>query len=423
MVCWKAMAAASASTALANSTRLPSPLSLTTRPPRRAAAGASRWFRCSRSRATVPLSSRPISRDDPTASAKRIAASRRCSRATGTSPFLHRIVECPGPLGNQAGWGLSRLRVNRVDFDPSAGGSALPKKAAGNVGRWRPRILQLIVGRRDPPAATWNAERDARMEFASLRSLMVAVLALAWAPHASAQDACQALADQIRRDGDPHLDTESPRTLKQALPGTFKPSPALAAALSELAGSGGDLLNLRHTGRGALHAAFTNAGSANCQNYVFFELAPDGRADEVTDPPIIVNGTDGRLMFCTGFGVWSAIGQLGGDPAFIAEIGRDQDEEVRLTPWRDHAWQQECHIAVHFTADFAVDEQYCKGIDCAMVGERARALAMQFDKDPGAFAQLPKVDDKSLALLSASEALPTFGKASRSLQGFSEDTV
>ena len=156
---------------------------------------------------------------------------------------------------------------------------------------------------------------------------------------------------------------------------------------------------------------------------MFFELAPDGRADEVADPPIIVNGTNGRLLFCTGFGVWSAIGQMGGDPAFIARIGSDQDEEVRLTPWRDHAWQQECRFAVHFAADFAVDEQYCKGIDCAVVSERARALAMQFDKDPGSFAQLPKIDDKSLALLSASAELPTFGKGSPSLQGFGEDSV
>jgi hypothetical protein len=261
------------------------------------------------------------------------------------------------------------------------------------------------------------------MEFASLRSLMFAVLALAWAPHASAQNACQGVADQIRRDGEPNLNTDSPRTLNQALPGTLKPTPALAAALSKLTGSGGDPLNLRHTGRGALHAAFTNEGSANCQTYVFFELAPDGRADEVADPPIVVNGSDGRLIFCTGFGVWSAIGQMGGDPAFIARIGRDQDEEVRLTPWRDHAWRQECRIAIHFAANFAVDEQYCKSIDCAMVGERARALVMQFDKDPGSFAQLPKVDNKSLALLSGSAELPTFGKASPSLQGFGEESV
>ena len=53
---------------------------------RQAAAGASRR---SKSCATVPLSSRPIIRDDPTTSAKRIAASLRCSRATATSPVLY----------------------------------------------------------------------------------------------------------------------------------------------------------------------------------------------------------------------------------------------------------------------------------------------------------------------------------------------
>ena len=261
------------------------------------------------------------------------------------------------------------------------------------------------------------------MKFASLRSSIFAVLVLTWTPHVSAQDACQVVADQIRGGGGPNFDVGSRRTLSQALPGTFKPTPALESALSSLAGSGGDPRNLRHTGSGALHAAFTGAGSANCQSYVFFEMTPDGRADEVADPPIIVNGRDGKLMFCTGFGVWPAIGQMGGDPAFIAWIGKDQDEEVRLTPWRDHAWQRECRIAVHYAADFAVDEQYCRGIDCAVVSERARALAMQFDKDPGPFAQLPKIDDKSLALLSASAELPTFGKGSSSLQGFGEDSV
>jgi hypothetical protein len=260
------------------------------------------------------------------------------------------------------------------------------------------------------------------MEFALLRSWTFAVLA-AWEPHALAQDACHVMADQIRRDGGTDLGTGAATTLKQAVPATFKPTPALESALSGLAGSGGDPLKLRHTGHGALHAAFTNEGSANCQTYVFFELAPDGRADEVADPPIIINGRDGKLMFCTGFGVWSAIGEMGRVPAFIARIGKDQDEEVRLTPWRDHAWQQECRIAVRYAADFAVDEQYCKGVDCAVVGERARMLAMQFDKDPGSFAQLPKVDDKTLALLSVPAELPTFGKDSRSLQGFGEESV
>jgi hypothetical protein len=261
------------------------------------------------------------------------------------------------------------------------------------------------------------------MRDASSPALWSAVLALAWAPHASAQNACQGVADEIRRDGEPNLNTDSPRTLNQALPGIFKPTPELAAALSKLTGSGGDPLNLRHTGRGALHAAFTNAGSANCQTYVFLSwqrtAGPTRWPIRRSSPTIATADCSSARVLASGpqSAKWVA------DPAFIARIGRDQDEEVRLTPWRDHAWRQECRIAIHFAADFAVDEQYFKSIDCAKVGERARALAMQFDKDPGSFAQLPKVDNKSLALLSGSAELPTFGKASPSLQGFSEDSV
>ena len=44
----------------------------------------------------------PIKREQPTTSAARIAASFRCSRASGTfSALLGRIVKGPGPLGNQ----------------------------------------------------------------------------------------------------------------------------------------------------------------------------------------------------------------------------------------------------------------------------------------------------------------------------------
>jgi hypothetical protein len=51
----------------------------------------------SRRRASVPLSSRPIRREKPTTSAARIAASLRCSRATGTAPgSLREIVEGEG---------------------------------------------------------------------------------------------------------------------------------------------------------------------------------------------------------------------------------------------------------------------------------------------------------------------------------------
>ena len=61
MTCCNSMAAVSASTAEPNSASTPSPVSLTMRPPRRATIGTTVCLRMARRRATVPLSSRPMS--------------------------------------------------------------------------------------------------------------------------------------------------------------------------------------------------------------------------------------------------------------------------------------------------------------------------------------------------------------------------
>jgi len=258
------------------------------------------------------------------------------------------------------------------------------------------------------------------MEFATSRWALIVLLAACWMPAAaSAQDACQSMAAQIRSNGLPPLHKSEPKRLKEVLPGNFRPSPKLRSELAKLAGIS-DVLDLRHTGHGGLHAAFTSEGSANCQGYVFFQLATDGGADLVADPPIIVNGRDGKLMFCTGFGVDSAIGEMAGVPAFIAEIGQDQDEEVRFTPWHDGAWQQECRVAVRFAAEFTVDESYCQGVDCNALSAWVREVVMRYDKNPGITEQLLKPDAKYLPLLSGPAELPTFGQSSLSLQGFGD---
>ena len=74
----------------------------------------------------MPLSSRPINRDDPTASAKRIAASLRCSRANSIpSDCSGEIVEANGQGSNEAASGtLPRAADDHVrywhaaDIDP-----------------------------------------------------------------------------------------------------------------------------------------------------------------------------------------------------------------------------------------------------------------------------------------------------------------
>jgi hypothetical protein len=259
------------------------------------------------------------------------------------------------------------------------------------------------------------------MEIALSRSALAALLVMCWMSLAGAQEACQPVADQIRRDGVPHIAPANQMSLKDAVPASFQPSPALRKALAGLAG-GRDYLSLRHFGQGALHSAMmAGDGSANCQSFVFFQVAPDGRAELIEQPPVIVNGQDGKLMFCTGFGVHSYVGEAGGEPAFIVDIDRDQDEEIRITPWRDGAWQKECSVAVHYDATFTVDERYCQGVDCEAFGAWAREIVMRYDKNPEIAAQLPKPDDRYTPLLSGQAELPTFGKSSPSQQDFADE--
>jgi len=60
---WMATAQSTASTALANSTRAPSPIRLTIRPPCAATRGSKRSAQSARSAASVAASSSPISRE------------------------------------------------------------------------------------------------------------------------------------------------------------------------------------------------------------------------------------------------------------------------------------------------------------------------------------------------------------------------
>ena len=75
----------------------------------------------------MPLSSRPINRDDPTASAKRIAASLRCSRANSIpSDCSGEIVEADGPGSNEAASGT------------------LPRAADDHVRSWHQADISLV---------------------------------------------------------------------------------------------------------------------------------------------------------------------------------------------------------------------------------------------------------------------------------------
>ena len=112
-----------ASTALANSTSMPSPVVLTIRPRCAATVGSSRDFLAALRRANTPSSSAPIRRLYPATSAAKIAARRRSTRLSATTaPEIGKSVprhQSTGPC--------SWARANAREWD---GPAVLPLRTA-----------------------------------------------------------------------------------------------------------------------------------------------------------------------------------------------------------------------------------------------------------------------------------------------------
>src|ERR1700712_247420 len=115
---WISTAQRTASTELANSASIPSPVVLTIRPRCSAILGSIKFARCFFSWATVPSSSSPINRLYPATSAARMAASLLSNRSLGTSSpdlaqlypestyeirSLYRAVQAYSPTGSSSG--------------------------------------------------------------------------------------------------------------------------------------------------------------------------------------------------------------------------------------------------------------------------------------------------------------------------------
>src|SRR5260370_42073508 len=191
-------------------------------------------------------------------------------------------------------------------------------------------------------------------------------------------------------DGVVHLAPRKEQTLNEALQGDFRASPGLVRALSALSGPAGYVTLYRFAGS-AVHAAAVVEGTAGCQRFEFFTVAPDGHADVVDAPDVIRNAKEGSMMLCGGFGSVGWTGDVGGEPVFVIEDGKNQREENTITPWPHDAWQQACTVAIPFRTPLTIDAHYCKDVDCAKGGAPARALAMPFDKDPDS---LPRAEDR-----------------------------
>ncbi len=234
------------------------------------------------------------------------------------------------------------------------------------------------------------------------------LLALAIASPAVAQQACQAVADGLR-SGTSALAYSPAQTIAkteaiETLRSQFHATPRLVEAIRRLAEYSYSV-SFQRFGSSSLHMAVALQGSAGCQFITFFATAPDGASDLVDAlPPILRDKPEGSMLPCSGAGSLAHAGTAGGAPAFVVDIGADQDEEFNITPWRDGAWQKACTVAIHYGATFTVADQSCEGVDCVKVSALARDLAMKFDSDP---KSLTRVKDPSPEFTGPAD-LPTF---------------
>lgn len=241
---------------------------------------------------------------------------------------------------------------------------------------------------------------------ASRPGRLLALVLVLVSPDVLAQQACQAVADGLR-SGTSALAYSPARTIAKAdavgtMQSEFHATPRLVEAIKSAAEFS---IDLERFGGSNLHMAVAVQGSAGCQYMTFFATAPDGTSDLIAEtPPVLRDKPEGALMPCSGAGSLAHAGTAGGQPAFIVDIGADQDQEFNITPWRDGAWQKACTVTVRYSATFTVTDRSCKDVDCAKLGDLARTLAMTFDRDPKSLPIAKSSDPE----LSGPRNLPTF---------------
>ena len=273
-------------------------------------------------------------------------------------------------------------------------------------------------------------------------------LALPLAGTARAQQACEAIAEQVRLlpadatfvfpmgtlaampGSAVHLGQSLERRAREAsalidiLRTRFRPTPELLKEAMEL-NYPGEFGTVWQIGRG-LHALEVAGGTAHCADFLFFVADPNGRATPVERPPA-ARRKDGEMRLCSGVGSEGLVGTVKGDPAFFLQEGKDQDYEIGVTLWKDKAWQPGCTVSLHFGAAFRIDERFCGTVDCGAAAEAGLSLAKRFDK------RLPeqeeaKLDAQELEAFramppSASKELPTFGSKSQPRDFGCDDVV
>jgi hypothetical protein len=176
-------------------------------------------------------------------------------------------------------------------------------------------------------------------------------------------------------------------------------SASLSDALARIASYGTGLAaNLSRFGQDTigLHMIDSDQGTAHCQVLLFFDVASDGNAQLVADPP----GVDPGQLCSTKSG---RAGEVLGTPAFIVTDERVPGNDIvtSVTPWQRNAWQTTCRIHFKFSDSFGVADRACSGVDCEKIEAEVLRLVERVDHKTPPAANEPPFDRETFERMKA----------------------
>jgi hypothetical protein len=188
-------------------------------------------------------------------------------------------------------------------------------------------------------------------------------------------------------------------TVEEHVRRSYQISPQLSDAFAQIASYGtgwaADLSRFGETKSG-LRMVQSAQGTAYCQVFVFFDVAADGSAQAIADPP---GAQPGRLCSTTS---GSAIEVLG-TPTFMVEDRKLPEDNVvvALTPWQRGSWQRTCRIAFKFSHVFRAADRSCRGVDCPRIEAEVLRQVERLDRQEPPSSSEPPVEREKVEKMTA----------------------
>ncbi|MFZ0640612.1 MAG: hypothetical protein WA020_07585 [Candidatus Acidiferrales bacterium] len=211
----------------------------------------------------------------------------------------------------------------------------------------------------------------------STGTLAAAALFAAQTPNVSL---CEGIATQIRQNAarspadpiaplfkgdDPYIETPSKPDIRiigdraqfaDLFRQKFQPSDAMSGALDRLSG---DVVSLFSLPDSSLHMILASAGSAHCDDFVFFWMPPGRQSQPLPDlPPKGVR--DGDKMICEGDGDDPNLARIAGTDAFVEMMSSptDSNYDLRVVPFQQGKWGPACEVEADFGSEYNVSKVF-----------------------------------------------------------------